>query len=199
MKQQGKRETSPKIFYEVADVIKPDPEPFAVLKIDTGKPREGGVEGTVMSLHMTRSEADAYAAAYAAATLREPPMKQQGKRETRELRPFDSEQYRKRTKIGVTGNECCLCGRDTSGTNGAIHVPVNHETGEFVSDEQSKVKPDACSFYPIGPECVKKWQAQFSAENVATSVRFRQGKAGLVCYDEQTDRIRRAALSGSRT
>lgn len=119
---------------------------------------------------------------------------QQGKRETRELRPFASEQYRKRTKQGYSGDECCLCGRLTSGIDGAIHVPVNHELNEFVTDDQVKAKPDACSFYPIGPECVKKWQAKFEA----TSVRFRRGKNGLISYDEQTDRIRLAALSRSR-
>ena len=38
------------------------------------------------------------------------------------LKPFNSPQYRKRTAIGTNGDECCLCGKRTSGIDGAIHV-----------------------------------------------------------------------------
>ena len=97
------------------------------------------------------------------------------------LKPFCSKQYRKRTLHGTNGEECCLCGRDTSGSHGAIHVPVNHETGEFATDDECGRNIEAHSYYPIGQECVKKWGAKFAA----TRVRFRQSKSGLVCYDEQ--------------
>lgn len=101
------------------------------------------------------------------------------------LSPFSSEQYRKRTaRGGTTGDECCLCGKDTSGQDGAIHVPVNHERGEFVTEDQIAVLGDAVSYFPIGPECARKWSREFKCH----SVRFRQTKGGLVCYDAQARR-----------
>lgn len=36
----------------------PSPEPFAVLRVDTKKRRDGGIEGTIVSLHMIREEAE---------------------------------------------------------------------------------------------------------------------------------------------
>lgn len=60
-----------------------------------------------------------------------------------------------------------------------MHVPVNHEVGEFVSDEQAKALGDAVSLFPIGPECLKKWRAKFSA----TTNRFRRSRGNLICYD----------------
>lgn len=49
------------VYFLVGDVIKPAPEPFMVLRVDTAVRRENGVEGTVQSLHITREEADAEA------------------------------------------------------------------------------------------------------------------------------------------
>lgn len=49
------------IFYEVADLHQPAPEPFAVIRIDVAKRSRDGVEGTVQSLHWTREEASARA------------------------------------------------------------------------------------------------------------------------------------------
>lgn len=45
------------IWYAVADLTNPEAEPFAVLSIDTTVAHEGGVEGTVVSLHWSRDEA----------------------------------------------------------------------------------------------------------------------------------------------
>lgn len=60
------------------------------------------------------------------------------------LQPFSSKQYQKRTAVGSSGDECCVCGRDTRGQEGAIHVPINHERCEFVTNEQAKASPEAC-------------------------------------------------------
>lgn len=46
------------IWHVVADLKNPSPELFAVLRVDTTIQREGGVEGTVVSLHMTKEEAE---------------------------------------------------------------------------------------------------------------------------------------------
>ena len=50
------------VFYEVATLNDPIVNPpFAVVRIDTDKRVEGGVEGIVVSLHHTREEAQAAA------------------------------------------------------------------------------------------------------------------------------------------
>jgi hypothetical protein len=49
------------IWHLVADLREPDSEPFAVMRVDTSVCREGGVEGTVISLHWTREEAEEHA------------------------------------------------------------------------------------------------------------------------------------------
>lgn len=100
------------------------------------------------------------------------------------LKPFNSKQYRQRTLRGTSGDECCLCGKDTSGQNGAVHVPVDHERGEFVTEEQATARGEAVSYFPIGPECARKWSKEFKCH----SVRVRQGKGGLIAYDEQPAR-----------
>lgn len=46
------------IWYLVGDVTNPGAEPFAVFRVDTSIKREGGVEGTVVSLHWQREEAE---------------------------------------------------------------------------------------------------------------------------------------------
>lgn len=81
------------------------------------------------------------------------------------LKPF-GEQYQKRVRRGVTGDECCLCGRPTAGAEGALHVPVDHTVGEFVTEAQVASDPagERISLYPIGPECARKWRREFDAE-----------------------------------
>jgi hypothetical protein len=49
------------IFYEVAELNTPSAEPFVVLRIDTNRRKETGVEGIVMSLHRDKEEAKARA------------------------------------------------------------------------------------------------------------------------------------------
>lgn len=50
------------ILYQVGELIEPQPERFAVIKIDTDVPVEpGGVKGVIISLHMDRDEAKAAA------------------------------------------------------------------------------------------------------------------------------------------
>lgn len=100
------------------------------------------------------------------------------------LKPFTSEQYRKRTERGSTGNECCLCGKHTGGVEGAIHVPIDHEAGEFVTEEQATERGEAVGYYPIGPECARKWSKEFKCH----SVRFRTSRGKLISYDEQPRR-----------
>lgn len=46
------------VWYMVGDLTNPAAEPFAVFKVDTSIRREGGVEGTVVSLHWQREEAE---------------------------------------------------------------------------------------------------------------------------------------------
>jgi hypothetical protein len=46
------------VWYVVADLRTPAAEPFAVLRVDTSIKREGGVEGTVVSVHWRREEAE---------------------------------------------------------------------------------------------------------------------------------------------
>jgi len=50
--------TQRRVWYMVADVTEPKAEPFAVFSVDTGIIRNGGVEGTVISLHWNREEAE---------------------------------------------------------------------------------------------------------------------------------------------
>lgn len=99
------------------------------------------------------------------------------------LKPFDSKTYRKNTLYGTSEGACCLCGRDTAGSDGGIHVPINHETGEFVTDAQAKEMGGAVSLYPIGPECVKRWAKAFPG---TTRNRFRRSRGELISYDVKT-------------
>ena len=46
------------VWYVVADLTNPNAEPFAVLSVDTSIRRDGGVEGTVVSVHWKREEAE---------------------------------------------------------------------------------------------------------------------------------------------
>lgn len=46
------------VWLLVADLTNPAEEPFAVVRVDTSVKREGGVEGTVMSVHWQREEAE---------------------------------------------------------------------------------------------------------------------------------------------
>lgn len=47
------------VWYVVADItIQTSAEPFVLMSVDTAVRREGGVEGTVISLHWTREEAE---------------------------------------------------------------------------------------------------------------------------------------------
>lgn len=46
------------VWYLVADLTEPAAEPFAVISADVSVRREGGVEGTVVSLHWRREEAE---------------------------------------------------------------------------------------------------------------------------------------------
>lgn len=47
------------VFYLVGDVTSPTAlERFAVFRVDTSIKRDGGVEGTVISLHCQREEAE---------------------------------------------------------------------------------------------------------------------------------------------
>jgi hypothetical protein len=46
------------IWYAVADLTNPTAEPFAVMRVDTSVRRDGGVEGTVESLHWVCEEAE---------------------------------------------------------------------------------------------------------------------------------------------
>lgn len=52
------------IWHVVADVTIPSPEPFMVLRVDTSIKCDNGVEGTVISLHSIREEAEANAARF---------------------------------------------------------------------------------------------------------------------------------------
>jgi len=46
------------VWHVVADLNNPPAEPFMVLRVDTSVRREIGVEGSVVSLHWTREEAE---------------------------------------------------------------------------------------------------------------------------------------------
>jgi hypothetical protein len=45
-------------IYVVADLDRPNPEPFAVIAVYPDRPKDGGCEGVCVSLHMTRDEAE---------------------------------------------------------------------------------------------------------------------------------------------
>jgi len=49
------------IWYQVVTLNRPAAEPFVVVRVDVSVRREGGVEGTVESLHWARDEAEARA------------------------------------------------------------------------------------------------------------------------------------------
>lgn len=99
------------------------------------------------------------------------------------LKPFSSATYRKNTELSQSEGACCLCGKDTLGVNGAIHVPVNHETGEFMTDAEAAALGDKVSFYPIGPDCAKRWAREFKG---TTRTRFRKSGGKLIAYDHRT-------------
>lgn len=46
------------VWHIVADLNNPTAEPFMVLRVDTSVRRESGVEGTVVSFHWMREEAE---------------------------------------------------------------------------------------------------------------------------------------------
>lgn len=46
------------IWHMVADLHEPTAEPFAVIRADTSIRKMNGVEGTVISLHWSREEAE---------------------------------------------------------------------------------------------------------------------------------------------
>lgn len=46
------------IWYALCELKNPSPEPFAVIAADVTKRGHGGIEATVVSLHMTREEAE---------------------------------------------------------------------------------------------------------------------------------------------
>ncbi len=46
------------VWYVVGDLCTPGAEPYCVMSVDTSIKREGGVEGTVVSLHWQREEAE---------------------------------------------------------------------------------------------------------------------------------------------
>lgn len=47
------------VWYVIAELHNPEPKPFAIIRVDTAIKRESGVEGTVISLHSFREEAQA--------------------------------------------------------------------------------------------------------------------------------------------
>lgn len=46
------------VWYILAELRNPGPEPFAVLSADITKHRDGGIVSTVISLHMVKEEAE---------------------------------------------------------------------------------------------------------------------------------------------
>lgn len=46
------------VWCVVGELSNPGSEPFCVMSVDTSVKREGGVEGTVVSLHWQREEAE---------------------------------------------------------------------------------------------------------------------------------------------
>lgn len=103
------------------------------------------------------------------------------------LRPFSSQTYRRNTEAGESTDACCLCGKPTAGQDGAIHVPVNHCTGEFVTDAEIVAMGEEralndVSLYPIGPECAKRWAKGYPE---TTRNRFRRDHGKLIAYDHR--------------
>ena len=45
------------IWHGVFDLYNPSPEPYAVIRVDSDKRSGSGVEGTIVSLHLDRAEA----------------------------------------------------------------------------------------------------------------------------------------------
>lgn len=97
------------------------------------------------------------------------------------MKPFASATYQKNNRN--SGDECCLCGKSTAGLDGAIHVPVNHCRGEFVTDAEAEIMGDDVSLYPIGPECAKRWGKAFPS---TTRTRLRRAGGKLISYDHRT-------------
>lgn len=50
--------TEQAIWHVVADLTDPSPRPYAVIRVDTSVKSGSGVEGTVVSLHTERFEAE---------------------------------------------------------------------------------------------------------------------------------------------
>lgn len=46
------------IWYALIELRNPQPEPFAVMSVDITAKRDGGLEGTIVSLHDLREEAE---------------------------------------------------------------------------------------------------------------------------------------------
>lgn len=46
------------VWYVVGDATNPAAEPFILMRVDTSIKRDGGVEGTVVSVHWQREEAE---------------------------------------------------------------------------------------------------------------------------------------------
>ena len=88
--------------------------------------------------------------------------------------------YIKRTSHGTTGEECCICGRQTAGLAGAVHVAIDHTCSEFVTDTEALLRGDDCSLFPIGPECVRKWRKAIGAD--ATRSRLRRAGGEIIAY-----------------
>ncbi|HEY0206501.1 MAG TPA: hypothetical protein VGC15_20405 [Acetobacteraceae bacterium] len=65
--------------------------------------------------------------------------------------------FRKRMDQSTSGNECCICGRQTEGRT-ALHVAIDHCSYEFVTDAEAAERGEDVSLYPIGPECEKRWR-----------------------------------------
>lgn len=70
---------------------------------------------------------------------------------------LQSKGYEARTRA-TSGNECKICGRQTFGLDGACFVMIDHTTNEYVNDEEAAQRGQDCSYYPLGPECLKKWR-----------------------------------------
>ena len=62
-------------------------------------------------------------------------------------------QYRKQTRKGVNGNECCLCGRPTDETR---FVVVGHDHTILQTSQG-----DDLGLHPIGPDCAKTLPAGY--------------------------------------
>lgn len=55
---EREREMKRTVWHVVADLIDPGPRPYAVIRVDTSVRSGSGVEGTVVSLHSERFEAE---------------------------------------------------------------------------------------------------------------------------------------------